>query len=61
MVERLAQITGQRPHFVEGDVRDRALLDRLFTEHPDLRGDSFRGARGGLGESVSKPLDYYEQ
>ncbi|EHP37997.1 UDP-glucose 4-epimerase [Cupriavidus basilensis OR16] len=59
VVERLAQITGQRPHFVEGDVRDRALLDRLFAEHR-ISGAIHFAALKAVGESVSKPLDYYD-
>ncbi|WP_454727270.1 MULTISPECIES: UDP-glucose 4-epimerase GalE [Cupriavidus] len=58
VVERLAQITGQRPHFVEGDVRDRALLDRLFAEHR-ISGAIHFAALKAVGESVAQPLDYY--
>ena len=32
VLDRLARIIGTAPRFVEGDVRDRALLDRLFRE-----------------------------
>lgn len=58
VVERLARITGQRPDFVEGDVRDRALLDRLFAEHR-ITGAIHFAALKAVGESVAKPLDYY--
>ena len=30
VLERIAEITGKTPEFVEGDVRDRGLLDRLL-------------------------------
>ncbi|MGX6567268.1 UDP-glucose 4-epimerase GalE [Cupriavidus necator] len=58
VLERLATITGKTPHFVQGDVRDRALLDRLFTEHR-ISGVIHFAALKAVGESVSQPLEYY--
>lgn len=58
VVNRLAKITGTKPQFVEGDVRDRALLDRLFAEHK-IAGAIHFAALKAVGESVSKPLEYY--
>ncbi|CAG9185277.1 UDP-glucose 4-epimerase GalE [Cupriavidus pampae] len=59
VVERLTRITGATPHFVEGDVRDRALLDRLFREHR-ITGAIHFAALKAVGESVAKPLAYYD-
>ncbi|MGY8525739.1 UDP-glucose 4-epimerase GalE [Paracidovorax citrulli] len=59
VLERIATITGQSPHFVQGDVRDRALLDRLFQEH-DIAGVIHFAALKSVGESVSMPLAYYD-
>ncbi|CAG9179655.1 UDP-glucose 4-epimerase GalE [Cupriavidus respiraculi] len=59
VVERVAAITGKTPHFVEGDVRDRALLDRLFAEH-GITGAIHFAALKSVGESVSQPLAYYD-
>jgi UDP-glucose 4-epimerase len=59
VVDRIAKITGTRPAFVEGDVRDRALLDRVFAEHPIDAVIHFAGLKA-VGESVAHPLDYYE-
>ena len=56
---RLATICGQRPGFVEGDVRDAALLDSLFARHPITAVLHFAGLKA-VGESVEKPLDYYD-
>src|SRR5881392_1382869 len=58
VLDRLATITGKTPHFVRGDVRDRALLDRLFAEHP-ISGVIHFAALKAVGESVSQPLEYY--
>ena len=59
VLERIAKITGKTPELVEGDVRDRALLDRLFTEHDVQAVIHFAGLKA-VGESVAKPLEYYE-
>ncbi|WP_439687027.1 UDP-glucose 4-epimerase GalE [Cupriavidus oxalaticus] len=58
VIERLAAITGKTPHFVQGDVRDRALLDRLFAEHR-ISGVIHFAALKAVGESVNQPLQYY--
>lgn len=58
VVSRLSRITDTSPHFVEGDVRDRALLSRLFAEH-EIKGVIHFAALKAVGESVVKPLQYY--
>ncbi|MDM0081945.1 UDP-glucose 4-epimerase GalE [Variovorax sp. J31P179] len=57
--ERLARIIGSPPRFVEGDVRDRALLDRLFAEQPIAGVIHFAGLKS-VGDSVADPLAYYD-
>jgi UDP-glucose 4-epimerase len=44
---------------VEGDIRDRAVLDRLFAEHAVDAVLHFAGLKA-VGESVSQPLRYYD-
>ncbi|NVK40759.1 MAG: UDP-glucose 4-epimerase GalE [Oceanospirillaceae bacterium] len=44
---------------IEGDIRDRALLDQLFEEHAIDAVIHFAGLKA-VGESVDKPLEYYE-
>src|SRR5436305_850929 len=49
------------PHdvpFVQGDMGDRALLDRIFTEHPIAAVVHF-AAYAYVGESVTAPSKYY--
>nr|WP_315253018.1 UDP-glucose 4-epimerase GalE [uncultured Duganella sp.] len=57
--QRIEQITGRRYTFVEGDVRDRAALTRLFTEHQIDAVIHFAGLKA-VGESVAQPLRYYD-
>jgi UDP-glucose 4-epimerase len=57
--DRLARISGNAPRFVEGDVRDRALLDRLFAEQPVAGVIHFAGLKA-VGDSVADPIAYYD-
>ena len=58
-IDRVAQICGKAPAFVEGDVRDPALLDRVFGDYPVTAVMHFAGLKA-VGESVDKPLEYYD-
>ena len=59
VLERLARITGAPVPCVEGDVRDEALLARLFAQHP-ITGVIHFAAFKAVGESVREPLRYYD-
>ena len=58
-LRRVEELCGRAPQFVEGDIRDRALLDRLFAEHGIDAVLHFAGLKA-VGESVQQPLRYYE-
>ena len=59
VLERLGRITGAQPQFIEGDVRDEALLARVFAQHP-IDGVIHFAALKAVGESVREPLRYYD-
>ena len=59
VLDRLETITGMRPGFVEGDVRDRGLLDRLFRAHAIGGVIHFAGLKA-VGDSVADPVRYYD-
>ncbi len=59
-LHRVAQITGKEVPFYAGDVRDDALLHRIFTEHSDIGCVIHFAGMKAVGESVAKPLEYYE-
>ena len=61
VLDRLARssATGTAPQFIEGDVRDRALLDRVFKEH-DIAGVIHFAGLKAVGDSVADPLTYYD-
>ena len=58
-LERVTQVTGEPIPFYEGNVRDEALLERIFSEHDIGCAIHFAGYKA-VGESVAKPLEYYE-
>lgn len=57
-LSRLGQLAGRKPLFIQGDIRDRPLLDRLFVDHSIDAVLHFAGLKR-VGESVSQPLLYY--
>ena len=56
---RVGELAGFEPIFIHGDVRDYALLQRLFAEHSIGTVIHFAGLKA-VGESVERPLDYYD-
>lgn len=58
-LERVQKITGLPVAFYQVDIRDRAGLDRILTEHPCDACIHFAGLKA-VGESVEKPWEYYE-
>lgn len=56
---RIEKICGKRPIFVEGDIRDAELMQRIFTETQIDAVIHFAGLKA-VGESVSMPLSYYD-
>ncbi|MFA0087372.1 UDP-glucose 4-epimerase GalE [Vibrio sp. 10N.286.49.C2] len=59
VLDRIERVSGSRPTFVEGDVRNKqALLDAL-TQYKIDAVIHFAGLKA-VGESVEKPLEYYD-
>ena len=59
VLDRLETITGVRFPFVEGDVRDTALLEATLRSNSIEAVIHFAGLKA-VGESVEQPLDYYD-
>ncbi|HEY5716748.1 MAG TPA: UDP-glucose 4-epimerase GalE [Psychromonas sp.] len=59
VLARIQALTGQRPIFYKGDVRDKSILEKIFTEHEIASVIHFAGLKA-VGESVAKPLEYYD-
>lgn len=58
-IERVEKITGRKVKLVECDICDRDALDRIFTEN-EIEGVIHFAGLKAVGESVSKPLEYYD-
>ena len=57
-------VTGRREfaagrEFYEGDIADGPLVDRIFTEHPDINAVIHCGALIVVPDSVADPVGYY--
>jgi UDP-glucose 4-epimerase len=59
VLERIQKITGTRPAFIEGDVRDANFLQKVLKEHAIEAVIHFAGLKA-VGESVNLPLKYYD-
>jgi UDP-glucose 4-epimerase len=58
-IDQIESITGHKPVFYEGDVRDRALLAGIFKTHSIHGVIHFAGLKA-VAESQAKPLLYYD-
>ncbi|HDR9061438.1 UDP-glucose 4-epimerase GalE (plasmid) [Burkholderia vietnamiensis] len=58
-VRRIERITGKTPAFHQVDVCDQAALAKVFDAHP-ITGTIHFAALKAVGESVTKPLEYYQ-
>ena len=58
-LNRVQKLTGKTLKFYEGDVRDEALLKKIFAENEISCVIHFAGLKA-VGESVAKPWEYYD-
>ncbi|MEZ9231657.1 UDP-glucose 4-epimerase GalE [Vibrio amylolyticus] len=59
VLERIQKVSGSKPEFVQGDIRDKALLVEVLKKYSIERVIHFAGLKA-VGESVEKPLEYYD-
>lgn len=57
-IENVERITGKKVIFYEGDVCDKKILEKIFSEHKIDAVIHFAGLKA-VGESCEKPLLYY--
>jgi len=59
VLDRIEEITGIRPLFYQGDIRDMSLLSEIISEQTFNAVIHFAGLKS-VGESVDKPIEYYD-
>lgn len=59
VIDHIEQISGKRPVFIEGDIRDTTCLAQIFTDYPIDAVIHFAGLKA-VGESMQKPLEYFD-
>ncbi|GAB7258058.1 UDP-glucose 4-epimerase GalE [Polaribacter sp. OB-PA-B3] len=59
-LDRIHQITGVKPIFVELDLKDAPKTNLVFSEHKDAKAVIHFAASKAVGESVKNPLKYYK-
>ncbi|MFD1062235.1 UDP-glucose 4-epimerase GalE [Winogradskyella litorisediminis] len=60
VLKGITAITGKTPQFEELDLRDKHKVKNFFQRHQDIDGVVHFAASKAVGESVEKPLFYYE-
>ncbi|CAK7192565.1 UDP-glucose 4-epimerase [Commensalibacter sp. Nvir] len=59
VTDRIKEISGKRPKFYLGDIRNQTILEKIFNENEIDSVIHFAGLKA-VGESVTKPLEYYD-
>jgi UDP-glucose 4-epimerase len=59
VLERIEKVSGIKPEFIQGDIRDKALLVDVLKRKNIAHVIHFAGLKA-VGESVQKPLEYYD-
>lgn len=60
VLEGIEAITGERPVFEKLDLKEKSKVEDFFKRHKDVQGVIHFAASKAVGESVEKPLLYYE-
>lgn len=60
VLDGITAITGKRPLFEKIDLKEKSKVEDFFKRHADVEGVIHFAASKAVGESVEKPLLYYE-
>ena len=59
VVGKIEKVSGKKFKFIEGDVRDLEIINKIFNENDIEAVIHFAGLKA-VGESVSMPIEYYD-
>lgn len=60
VLDGIAAISGKRPAFEQVDLKEKSQVQDLFKKYSSIKGIIHFAAFKAVGESVGKPLEYYE-
>ena len=60
ILDRITSISGKKPQFEKLDLKDRTKVSSFFKANNDIKGIIHFAASKAVGESMDKPLMYYE-
>ena len=60
VIDSIKEITGKAPKFYNVDLLDKEKVDKIFDENKDIEAVIHFAALKAVGESVEKPILYYE-
>lgn len=60
VLDGIEQIVGRRPAFYQVDCQNAVAMQAVWNAHPDIRAVIHFAASKAVGESVEKPLLYYQ-
>lgn len=60
ILDRITSITSKKPKFEKIDLKNKTKVQDFFSRHTDIKGIIHFAASKAVGESVDKPLLYYE-
>ena len=59
-IARVEKITGKAIPFINTELCDEAATEAVFAQHPEIEAVMHFAGLKAVGESVAKPLEYYE-
>ena len=60
VLDAIAKITGKTPFFEAVDLKNQVGVTQLFDDYPNIKGILHFAASKAVGESVQKPIEYYQ-
>ena len=60
VMDIIQELTGKDFSFYKADIQDKVAIEKIFRENPDIESVIHFAGLKAVGESVAKPLEYYQ-
>ena len=60
VMDIIQELTGKDFAFYKADIQDKVAIEKIFRENPDIESVIHFAGLKAVGESVAKPLEYYQ-